>query len=92
MQQQQQARRVRGTVFIGQNQQQIFLYVVYDNKGAYVTSYSTGQRDMNGREITNSVQSYAQRVSFQYDGDLSQYYDWKISIGNQSTGYQACYF
>lgn len=88
---QQQARRVRGTVFNGNNQIQVFLYVIDKGNSMYVTSYTTGEKDMYGQEFTNSVQQNAQRTSFQYDGDLSQYYEWKVSlrVGN---GYVTCYF
>ena len=88
---QQQARRVRGTVFNGNNQIQVFLYVIDKGNSMYVTSYATGKKDMYGQEFTYSVQQYAQRTSFQYDGELSQYYEWKISlrVGN---GYTTCYF
>ena len=66
-------------------------YVIDKGNSMYVTSYTTGEKDMYGQEFTNSVQQNAQRTSFQYDGDLSQYYEWKVSlrVGN---GYVTCYF
>ena len=89
--QQQEARRVRGTVFDGNNQIQVFLYVIDQGNKMYVTSYFSGKKDMYGQEFTYSVQSYAQHTSFQYDGEISQYYDWKILIGTPGN-YVTCYF